>query len=130
LDLFKGRHFDRKLLQSAKTITRRISVRSTKYLNNVVEQDHRRINHCRGKQRVSIREGAACIDLERIDASIKQTHAINWSLGVERKLPGDGVAYINPSEMRFSRKHSGPVYHSSADMALTAHRGRCEFALA
>jgi hypothetical protein len=39
---------------------------------------------------------------EANDASLKQTRAINWSLGVERKLPGDVYASANFLEKRIS----------------------------
>lgn len=47
LDAYAASHRAIRELQSARTITRRVRVRSSKYLNNVVEQDHRRI-----KQRI------------------------------------------------------------------------------
>ena len=47
LDAYAASHRAITELQSAGTITRRVRVRSSKYLNNVVEQDHRRI-----KQRI------------------------------------------------------------------------------
>jgi transposase-like protein len=47
LDAYAASHRAITELQSAGTITRRIRVRSSKYVNNVVEQDHRRI-----KQRI------------------------------------------------------------------------------
>jgi hypothetical protein len=42
------------------------------------------------------------------DASLTQTHAINWSVGIERKLPGSIYAGISP--MHFS---SGAIYSCS-----------------
>jgi hypothetical protein len=39
---------------------------------------------------------------EANDASLKQTRALNWSLGVERKLPGDVYASANFLEKRIS----------------------------
>ena len=47
LDAYAASHRAITELQSAGTITRRVRVRSSKYLNNLVEQDHRRI-----KQRI------------------------------------------------------------------------------
>ena len=47
LDAYAASHRAIRELQSARTIRRRVRVRSSKYLNNVVEQDHRRI-----KQRI------------------------------------------------------------------------------
>jgi transposase-like protein len=43
LDAYAASHRAITELQSAGTITRRVRVRSSKYLNNLVEQDHRRI---------------------------------------------------------------------------------------
>jgi hypothetical protein len=39
---------------------------------------------------------------EATDASLRQTRALNWSLGVERKLPGDVYAGANFLEKRIS----------------------------
>ena len=47
LDAYAASHRAITELQSVRTIARRVGIRSSKYLNNVVEQDHRRI-----KQRV------------------------------------------------------------------------------
>jgi transposase-like protein len=44
LDAYAASHRAITELQSAGTITRRVRVRSSKYLNNLVEQDHRRIS--------------------------------------------------------------------------------------
>ena len=45
-ELFKGRHFDQEIIVLCVRrylIPRRVQVRSCKYLNNVIEQDHRRM---------------------------------------------------------------------------------------
>ena len=47
LDAYAASHRAIKELKSVGTIARRVGIRSSKYLNNVVEQDHRRI-----KQRI------------------------------------------------------------------------------
>ncbi|HTF64076.1 MAG TPA: DDE-type integrase/transposase/recombinase [Edaphobacter sp.] len=47
LDAYAASHRAMTELKSAGTIARRVGIRSSKYLNNVMEQDHRRI-----KQRI------------------------------------------------------------------------------
>ena len=56
---------------------------------------------------------------EANDASLKQTRAINWSLGVERKLPGDVYVSANFLEKRISDEF---VYaNQSGPNALSDH---------
>jgi transposase-like protein len=45
LDAYAASHRAITELKSAGTMARRVRIRSSKYLNNVVEQDHRRIKH-------------------------------------------------------------------------------------
>ena len=45
LDAYAASHRAISELKSAGTIPHRVRIRSSKYLNNVVEQDHRRIKH-------------------------------------------------------------------------------------
>jgi transposase-like protein len=59
LDAYAASHRAITELQSAGTITRHLRVRSSKYLNNVVEHDHRRI-----KQRIR-----SMIGLKRFDTA-------------------------------------------------------------
>ena len=59
LDAYAASHRAITELQSAGTITRRVRVRSSKYLNNLVEQDHRRI-----KQRIR-----AMLGFERLETA-------------------------------------------------------------
>src|SRR5881296_1474997 len=51
-------------LQSVGTMARRVRIRSSKYLNNVVEQDHRRI-----KQRIGLMLGFKRFDTATITIS-------------------------------------------------------------
>ena len=45
LDAYAASHRAVAEMKSARTMPRRVGVRSNKYLNNVIEQDHRRIKH-------------------------------------------------------------------------------------
>jgi transposase-like protein len=45
LDAYAASHRAIRELKSAGAMRRRVRIRSSKYLNNVVEQDHRRIKH-------------------------------------------------------------------------------------
>jgi transposase-like protein len=84
LDAYAASHRAIMELQSAGTITRRVRVRSSQYLNNLVEQDHRRI-----KQRIRPMLGferleTAAITITGIEIRIQQ-----FKLGF---LPGRPVS--------------------------------------
>jgi transposase-like protein len=93
-ELFKGRHFDQEIvvlnvrwyvtyaashravadLKGSGELPKRVKVRSCKYLNNIVEQDHRRV-----KQRLGPMLGLKSFPMARWSSE-----ASNWQHGSRR----------------------------------------------
>jgi transposase-like protein len=88
LDAYAASHRAITELQSMETIARRVGIRSCRYLNNVVEQDHRRI-----KQRVRPMLGFKRFDTATITISgielAKKSRKQQFKIGT---LPGRPVA--------------------------------------
>ncbi|MCU1223488.1 MAG: integrase core domain protein [Edaphobacter sp.] len=76
LDAYAASHRAITELQSAGTLARRVEIRSSKYLNNVVEQDHRRL-----KQRVRAMPSRALRHSSSLPASCWVMFAIPYAPG-------------------------------------------------
>jgi putative transposase len=88
LDAYAASHRAITELQSAETLARRVEIRSSKYLNNVVEQDHRRI-----KQRVRAMVGFKRFETAAITISgIELAEKIRKQQFKTRNLPGRPIA--------------------------------------
>lgn len=87
LDAYAASHRAITELQSAGTLARRVVIRSSKYLNNVVEQDHRHI-----KQRVRAMLGFRRFETAAITISgIELAEKIRKQQFKTRNLPGSPV---------------------------------------
>ena len=84
LDAYAASHRAVAEMKSARSMPRRVGVRSNKYLNNVVEQDHRRIKHRIGPMLGFKRFDSAAITISGIELAAKiRKH--QFKIG---KLPG------------------------------------------
>jgi transposase-like protein len=85
LDAYAASHRAMAELKSTGTMPRRVRIRSSKYLNNVVEQDHRRI-----KQRIR-----PMLGFKRFDTAAVPSRALSWQRRFRRissrlaSCPGD-----------------------------------------
>ncbi len=84
LDAYAASHRALAEMQSAGTLPRRVGVRSSKYLNNVIEQDHRRIKHRLGPMLGFKRFDTAAITICGIELAA-QIRKLQFKIG---KLPG------------------------------------------
>ena len=84
LDAYAASHRAVAEMQSARTMPRRVGLRSSKYLNNMIEQDHRRIKHRIGPMLGFKRFDTAAFTISGIELAAK-IRKQQFKIG---KLPG------------------------------------------
>jgi transposase-like protein len=97
LDAYAASHRAVAEMHSALTMPRRVGVRSNKYLNNIVEQDHRRIKHRIGPMLDFKRFDTAAITICGIELAAKirkQQVKIGKLPGRLRTTPGIWAAVL------------------------------------
>ena len=97
LDAYAASHRAVAEMKSARTMPRRVGVRSNKYLNNIIEQDHRRIKHRIGPMLGFKRFDTAAITICGIELAAKirkQQFKIGKLPGRPKTTPGIWAAVL------------------------------------